>query len=260
MQQANEALRPRNLKVLVLQENTIKQNQVSYRLTFFQLAELEPESIVDIGEGFWPSDIRFLRGPHQGETRTFAGKGVHELFRTDMDSSQGWGLYRWGSVGGLEIVPSGIGNHGAAAKYTSGDSRDHIATPCWELNPRDRTVFFFMWVRPLNGGVPDYVLQDDRYENLALGKPVEIRPDGWVLLAGWAQRPVSGKVRIVVIEKQNKSVLLDKILLVAIEQSDHNPSLISDKSLAPGRRSSAGTKSEINRRLPEQGGTGPVHP
>lgn len=176
----------------------------------------------------WLVGVTFRREQHEGEAYSFPGKEIHELFRSDMDSTAGWQINRYGRAGEFKILPNGLNKADPVVRYSSDDARDHLASTFLELPSSAGLLFFSLWTKPLDkAALPDLILQAADYSPLAHARPIITRPDGWILLAGWAEAPQSRKVRIVVIEKAGDASLLDKALLV----QSTNPS-----SVRPTRR------------------------
>jgi hypothetical protein len=162
----------------------------------------------------WLDGVTFRRGQRQGESYSFSGQDVHELYRSDLDSTSEWQIHRYGRAGGIKILPDGLSKGDAVAEYSSDDARDHLASAFLTLPLRNGVVFFSSWVRPRgNSEVPDLSLQQSDYSPLATARPVATRPGGWVLLAGWADVSQPQTVRIVMISKPKTVCLLDKALL-----------------------------------------------
>jgi hypothetical protein len=165
----------------------------------------------------WLSGVTFRREQHEGEAYSFPGREIHELFRSDMDSTAGWQINRYGRAGEFKILilPNGLNEADPVVRYSSDDARDHLASTFVELPSTTGLLFFSLWTKPLDkAALPNLILQAADYSPLAHARPIITRPDGWILLAGWAEAPQSPKVRIVVIEKAGDASLLDKALLV----------------------------------------------
>jgi hypothetical protein len=179
----------------------------------------------------WLGGVTFRHEQHEGEAYSFPGKEIHELFRSDMDSAAGWQINRYGRAGEFKILPNGLNKADAVVRYSSDDARDHLASTFVELPSSTGLLFFSLWTKPLDkAALPDLILQAADYSPLAHARPVITRPDGWILLAGWAEAPQSPKVRIVVIEKVGDASLLDKALLV---QSTNRSSVRPTRRNAP---------------------------
>src|SRR2546428_4521263 len=139
-----------------------------------------------------------------------------------MDSTAGWQINRYGRAGKFKILPNGLNKADPVVRYSSDDARDHLASTFVELPSSTGLLFFSLWTKPLDkAALPDLILQAADYSPLAHARPIITRPDGWILLAGWAEAPQSPKVRIVVIEKAGDASLLDKALVV--ESTVHAP-------------------------------------
>lgn len=164
----------------------------------------------------WLDGVSFRRGPHEGESYSLSEKEGHELFRSDMESAAVWQINRYGWRGGMEIQPDGLSPRDTAARYSSGDSRDHLSSPFVDLTTGARLVFFSLWTKPLSPDhLPELRLQDASFTYLAHARRVVIRPNGWILLAGWAEVPGQPqKVRLVVIQRAKTASLLDKAIIL----------------------------------------------
>ena len=182
----------------------------------------EPDEKVTVGVDRWPMRVEFLRGPHAREVYAFNSSEINPLFRADFDALAELQANRYGESGGLTFVPTGLAEGDMAGRYESGDNRDHIASPY--LTPQDREAGLFLfsaWVRPLDGRpAPRLWLQDENFAFLSQAQERLKRPDGWILLVGFAEKAGVGKVRLVVMEQPGTVSLIDKMLLVEASGQD----------------------------------------
>ncbi len=183
---------------------------------------VRPEMNVTVGDDKWPEQVRFLDGSRAGEAFALNGSEARSLFRTDFDTLDGLQVNRYGDGGGVTLVPDGLAQGDAAGRYESRDNRDHIATPY--LGPRspDTGLFFFSaWVHPAEGRrAPALWLQDENFTFLSRAQVRLRRPDGWILLVGFAEKTGATQVRLVVMEQPGTVSLIDKMLLVEASGED----------------------------------------
>jgi hypothetical protein len=186
------------------------------------LPSIDPAVELKVRPDGWLDSVKFIRGQPRGATYSFSGRGIQELFRSDMSSTTGWQINRYGQTGGLEILPNGFDAGDAAADYSSGDVRDHLSSPFLDLPYEHGLIFFSVWAKALDSAqLPELILQQADYSTLGEGHAVARRPGGWVLLAGWVEANQQQKIRIALIEKPKTACLLDKALVV--ESVDHSP-------------------------------------
>jgi len=163
----------------------------------------------------WIDGASFRHGEHDGEDYSFSPDGGEALFRSDMDSSAGLQINRYGRSGGLKILPDGLTKGDHSGQYSSGDSRDHLSSPFFEEPLQAGLLFFSLWAKPLEkSSLPEFYLQNAKYVTLAHAFPAMTRSDGWVLIAGWAEAPRQEKIRFVVMEQPKATTLLDKVFVV----------------------------------------------
>jgi hypothetical protein len=149
----------------------------------------------------WAETVRFERG-NQAGTSYAVSSGSTNLFQSEMDSPVQWQLNRYGELGGIGVQSGGLDSNGSAIVYSSGNSEDHLSTP-YVTGPGTNTVAVFtLWVKPLGS---------DR----STATEILSRPDGWVLMAGWAELSPRQQVRLVIKQGLGTASLLDKVLLVA---------------------------------------------
>jgi hypothetical protein len=169
----------------------------------------------------WLNTVEFHRGQHEGESYSFSGREAHELLRSEMNSTVGWQINRYGQAGGLKILPDGLGKGDASADYSSGDTRDHLSSPFLTEPLKAGLLFFSVWVKPLGkSALPDVYVQNATYVSLGHASPAVTRSDGWILLAGWAEASRREQIRLVVVEPPGTATLLDRALVV--ESATHS--------------------------------------
>jgi hypothetical protein len=169
----------------------------------------------------WVDVINFRRGEHSGESYSFSKGESHEFFRSDMNSTDGWQVNRYGQRGGLTLLPDGFRKGDETGKYSSGSSRDHLSSIFVNEPLQSGIVFFSVWAKPLaNSELPQVALQNANYTLIGQARPVVTLPDGWVLLAGWKEATKREQVRLVVVQKPETTSLLDKALIV--ESGNHS--------------------------------------
>jgi hypothetical protein len=175
---------------------------------------------VVVGDDAWPETLRL--GPPTSKDVSLVGLATRQLFRSDMDTDSGWEINRYGSSGGLSIHPSCLSAGDSCGQYSSGDTRDHLASHFLALPAgKPALVFFSIWVKPLQeAGKFRVFLQNKDYELLAGSGELATRNDGWKLYGGWLDVSNAQELRIVVIDSVGSTLLLDKAELVEVT-TDH---------------------------------------
>ena len=181
-----------------------------------QLYVKEPELAVSVDGGGWPSRVQFNHGPYAGHGYALSGPSINRLFRSDFDTLSELQINRYGEVGGLGLTPAGLAGTDVAGRYESGDNRDHLASSYVSPQNPDADMFFFSaWVRPQDErDAPALWLQDENFNFLKRAQVRLRRPDGWILLVGFAEKGGAGQVRLVVMEPPGTMSLIDKMMLV----------------------------------------------
>jgi hypothetical protein len=167
-----------------------------------------PPQLVSAGADGWPETLR--PGSQTSEEFSLTAPEVRQLFRSDMDSYAGWHINRYGSSGGLTIQPNCLSAGDSCGRYTSGDPSDHLGTD-FVAAGNSASVFFSIWVKALRGdGSFRVFFQDEGYNNLAGGRELASRDDGWTLYGDWVDVRDERKVRVVVMTSGSQPLLLDK--------------------------------------------------
>jgi hypothetical protein len=167
-----------------------------------------PPQIISVGAEGWPETLR--PGSQTSEEFSLTAPEARQLFRSDIDSYTGWHINRYGSSGGLAIQPNCLSAGDRCGRYTSGDPRDHLGSD-FVAAGNSASVFFSIWVKALRGdGSFRVFFQDEGYNNLAGGRELASRDDGWKLYGDWVDVRGEPKVRLVVMTSGSQPLLLDK--------------------------------------------------
>ena len=176
------------------------------------------EGRVQLNAAGWPETLRIPEGPLADEVYGLSGSGIREVFRSSMDASEGLEVHRYGQSGALEPATDCLKPGDRCGRYTSDDRRDHLTSPFLPVPVGEkRLVFFSIWTKPMVGGAwPSISLQQENYMSLAEAYFLSRRPNGWILLGGWAPAPGGHKVRIVVQQAPGNTALLENMYLVDV--------------------------------------------
>lgn len=197
--------------------STLRDDQV---VRFYQQFEAAadarwgPEMQVEISASDWPERLQFLRGSRQGESYLLRGQGSHLLAKSDMDEDSVLMQAQYSKQTAPGFVFNGLRTGDRARSFQPRTTNDHLATDFYAVSP-GQLLFFSLWVNWEGETLPSVSIQDDEFDFVAYGRPVARRPDGWVLVAGWAEPPKTGQVRLVV-EPQGHDLRVDKLLLLAV--------------------------------------------
>jgi hypothetical protein len=189
-------------------------------------ARYGPEARIEFGADLWPSSITFLHGAQKGESYSFIGAGARQLFRSDMDSTDGWWASPQKKVYGLEIVASDLRAGERSGDYKTDKAGGYIVSN-YEPVPADGSaLYFFTWVKTIRpGDPPKLTLQNETYNSMAVAHALAQRNDGWTLLGGWIPRTSAQQVRLLIEQDKNMESLIDKTFIVAVSAGDRNRSI-----------------------------------
>jgi hypothetical protein len=234
LQQADSVLGRMGLGIDLVSEKRIHEGTLSWSMFFMKLHSWPVIGNIALGSNGWPESIELESNLQERQTASLIGPRVHQLFRSDMNSIGEWQVNRYGRSGGLNIQPNCLAIADSCGLYSSGDPRDHLASPFASLAAaRPAHVFFSIWVKPLQARVnPQIVLQNEHAVNVAESEQLSTREDGWVLDGGWLDVREGQQLRLVVMQPPGSASLLDKALLLELRDelphpAAHSPGLAS---------------------------------
>lgn len=182
-------------------------------------ARYGPERVIATGSDGWPIELQFLRGPYQGQKVSLAGESAKIIFRSEMNTQQGWAANIYGKGGGASFVKAGSQRADTSFQFYTEDPRDHLTTEYFEIPPEASRIFFSVWAKPeQDEDFFKFSVQDEQYSYLDHATPVLQRADGWILFAGWFKTS-RGKIRAVIQQKTGTKSLLNKALILGISAS-----------------------------------------
>jgi hypothetical protein len=212
-QKADDALRRIGFKALLLRDESFRQGPFTWKMVLLQVSN-DPPGDLDLTKQGWPEEFRLPWEPQEGRNLSFT-QGGQLLFSSDLDTLNGWYVGRYGQSGGLAIKADGLARGDKCGLYSSGEIRDHLASPFVEGPPVQGLAFFSIWVKALQEGqFPMVSVQDEHYAIVADSRILMTRPDGWTLVGNWVVLQPQQKLRLLVIQAPGTTSLLDKALLV----------------------------------------------
>jgi hypothetical protein len=218
LQLADEALRKIGFRAELLTQNAFRQGPIAWNMLVIQARNDPVEDITLTNDG-WPKEIRLQWQPEQGRRLTLQGKVP--LFRSELDTSDGWYVGRYGRTGGFTISSECVAKNDNCALFSSGDIRDHMASRFVDRGPGQTLIFFSLWTKAVKDDqFPTVSIQDEKYSDLVQGRELLARPDGWVLIGNWTKLQAQKKLRLVIIQPAGVATLLDKALLVELPLSN----------------------------------------
>jgi hypothetical protein len=222
---ANEKMTNAGMPLSLSSQDRISANGASYWLTYVRvLKRVSPArasrvgplpriASAAVGADSWPETVR-LGSPI--EEVSLVGPTIRRLFRSDMDGDTGWDISSYGRLGGLAFQPDCLAAGDNCGLYSSGDPRDHLASP-YVMPPVNSLVFFSIWAKPLQGGDSLRVyVQNQQHDVQSEGRELATRSDGWKLYGEWLNIRDEQGLRLVVAVSTNEAVLLDKAELVEV--------------------------------------------
>jgi hypothetical protein len=220
---AVNSLSQQGLEPLVPEYHTIAEAGLRFHYLIVRLRNIPDlqsplEGRVQLNATGWPETLRIPKGPLADEVYGLSGSGIREMFRSSMGASEGLGVHRYGQNGALESVTDCLSPGDRCGRYSSDDTRDHLATSFLPVPVAEkRIVFFSVWTKPIVGDArPSISLQQENYTSLAEAYFLSRRPDGWTLLGGWVPAPGGHKVRILVQQAPGNTSLLQNMYLVDV--------------------------------------------
>jgi hypothetical protein len=217
---ANEKMANAGMPLSLYGQDRISVNGASYWLTYARVmnsispvlfSRIEaPTPPVSVGTDAWPETLH--TGSQTSEAVSLAGPGTRQLFRSDMNNTTGWEVNRYGSSGGLTIERECLFAGDSCGAYTSGDPRDHMASPFAGLQSlKLASVFFSIWVKsPQGAGSFLVFVQDEGYRVLAAGRELATRDDGWKLYGDWLDVGDAKQIRLVLTNSGSSPLFLEK--------------------------------------------------
>ena len=217
-QLADEALRKIGFRAQLLTQKVFRKGPISWRMLLIQ-ARNDPVEDISLTNDGWPRDIRLQWQPELG--RRLILQGQVPLFRSDLDTVDGWYVARYGRTGGLEISSECVVKNDKCVLFSSGEVRDHMASRFVDRSSGQTLVFFSLWTKAVNDDqFPTVSVQDEKYIDLVQGRELLARSDGWVLIGNWTTLQAQKKLRLVIIQPAGVATLLDKALLVELPLKD----------------------------------------
>jgi 4-amino-4-deoxy-L-arabinose transferase-like glycosyltransferase len=213
LQQADLALDRIGLSVQLVDERSINKGEIGWKILLVKVQNRRSVEDVRLTSTAWPEGLYL--DPQRQRFISFVSRQAHELFRSDMDDTSGWEVNRYSRSGGLTIQPSCLAVGDSCGLYSSGDPREHLASPFVSTNTAKPFVFFSVWVKPLKAAAnPQVFLQNGHFVTVASSQQLSSREGGWVLEGGWLVGDDAQKLRLVVIQPPSSSSLLDKAILL----------------------------------------------
>lgn len=227
LQQADSVLNQIGLGTQLLAQTRIQEGKFAWTMFFVKLHTWPLIEDISLTLGQWPESIELRSNTNAEEVVSLISPGVRQLFRSDMDNASEWQVNRYGLSGGLSIQPDCLAIGDRCGLYSSGDPRDHLASPFASLAvAKPLHVFFSIWVKPLQKGVnPQIFLQNEGFVTVAESEQLSTLQNGWVLDGSWLDIREGQKLRLVVMQPMGSALLLDKASLLEVpsELTDRPP-------------------------------------
>jgi hypothetical protein len=224
-QMADLALSQVGLRAQLLAERRIQEGQIGWNMILIKVRSWPFIEKVDLAGDAWPGSVQLRWRSEQQQVVPLIAPETRWLFRSDLNSSSEWDINRYGRSGGLSIQPNCFVAGDNCGVYSSGDPRDHLASPFAALPSAEPAfVFFSIWVKPLEAGVSPHVfVQSQSFATVGESQELLTRPGGWTLQGGWFDVGDAQKLRLVVMEPRGSASLLDKAGLLEIPAEALSP-------------------------------------
>jgi len=229
-EKANLALSRMQLSGHLIAQEKIEDGPIAWNMMFIEAQSLPGVEKVEVNVEEWPERVLLRVNPRDEEIILPFSSAVLQLFRSEVSDSHEWEINRYGGSGGLMSTSNCLLINQSCGIYSSGDPRDHLASPF--LAASDSTpnlVFFSIWAKSLKQGpTPDLILQSPEFVTLAKGQKLLSRKDGWVLLGNSLELKKQKKIRLVLKVQSGSACLLAKALVVTQREGQETPTRASD--------------------------------
>jgi hypothetical protein len=229
-EKANLALSRMQLYGHLIAQQKIEDGPIAWNMIFIEAQSVPGVENVQVNAQDWPERILLRLGLRDEEIISPFSSAVLQRFRSEVNDSHEWEINRYGGSGDLMSTSNCVLINQSCGIYSSGDPRDHLASPFLAVGDSTQNfVFFSIWAKSLKQGpTPELILQSAEFVTLAKGQKLLSREDGWVLLGNSLEIKKQEKIRLVLQVRSGSSCLLAKALVVAQRVSQGTPARASD--------------------------------